>query len=137
MPVSLTKTPKTTTTGASMATYSFQPLSKGHRTADYYLDTWIATMQDTHNIDTLWGRIIRTNINYIAIGYNGNGEWTKIPCANLNTAKLYIGRFMTERLYKRHAYRQKHFARIEAERINRALQGRISNPTVCLVKADK
>ena len=139
MPVSLTKssTPKTTTTGASMATYSFQPLSKGHRTADYYLDTWIATMQDTHNIDTLWGRIIRTNINYIAIGYNGNGEWTKIPCANLNTAKLYIGRFMTERLYKRHAYRQKHFARIEAERINRALQGKINRPTVCLVKAVK
>ena len=122
---------------SSMTTYSFQPLSKGHRTADYYLDTWIQTMQDTHNIDTLWGRIIRTNINYIAIGYNGHGEWTKIPCANLNTAKLYIGRFMTERLYKRHAYRQKHFARIEAERINRALQGRIDRPTVCLAKPVK
>ena len=120
-----------------MPTYSFQPLSKGHRTADYYLDTWIATMQKDHSINTLWGRIIRTNINYIAIGYNGNGEWTKIPCANLNTAKLYIGRFMTERLYKRHAYRQKHFARIEAERINRALQGKINSPTVCLAKPVK
>ena len=114
-----TTTPKTTSTGASMTTYSFQPLTKAHRTADYYLDTWIATMQADGNIDTLWGRIIRTNINYIAIGYNGNGEWTKIPCANLNTAKLYIGRFMTERLYKRHAYRQKHFARLEQERLDR------------------
>ena len=113
-----TTTPKTPSQESSMTTYSFQPLSKAHRTADYYLDTWIATMQD-NNIDTLWGRIIRTNINYIAIGYNGNGEWTKIPCANLNTAKLYIGRFMTERLYKRHAYRQKHFARLEQERLDR------------------
>ena len=136
MPVSLTKT-STPITGASMTTYSFQPLSKAHRTADYYLDTWIATMQKDHNIDTLWGRIIRTNINYIAIGYNGYGEWTKIPCANLNTAKLYIGRFMTERLFRRHTFRQKEFARIEAERINRALQGKINRPTVCLVKAVK
>ena len=136
MPVSLTKS-STPITGASMTTYSFQPLSKAHRTADYYLDTWIATMQKDHNIDTLWGRIIRTNINYIAIGYNGYGEWTKIPCANLNTAKLYIGRFMTERLFRRHTFRQKEFARIEAERINRALQGKINRPTVCLVKAVK
>ena len=132
-----TTTPKTPSQETSMTTYSFQPLTKAHRTADYYLDTWIATMQADGNIDTLWGRIIRTNINYIAIGYNGNGEWTKIPCANLNTAKLYIGRFMTERLYKRHAFRQKEFARIEAERINRALQGKIDKPTVCLAKADK
>ena len=136
MPVSLTKT-STPITGASMTTYSFQPLSKAHRTADYYLDTWIATMQKDHNIDTLWGRIIRTNINYIAIGYNGYGEWTKIPCANLNTAKLYIGRFMTERLFRRHTFRQKEFARIEAERINRALQGKINRPTVCLAKPVK
>ena len=120
-----------------MTTYSFQPLSKGHRTADYYLDTWIATMQDTHNIDTLWGRIIRTNINYIATGYNAHGYWVKIPCHNLNTAKLHIGRFMTERLFKRHSYRQKEFARLEAERINRALQGKINSPTVCLVKPVK
>lgn len=127
----------TPNTGASMPTYSFQPLTKAHRTADYYLDTWIATMQADGNIDTLWGRIIRTNINYIAIGYNGNGEWTKIPCANLNTAKLYIGRFMTERLYKRHADRQKEFARIEAERISKALQGKIDRPTVCLAKMDR
>ena len=123
MPVSLTKTQNLTTTtiktGDSMSTYSFQPLTKAQRTADYYLDTWIATMQAEGNIDTLWGRIIRTNINYSAIGYNGHGEWTKIPCANLNTAKLYIGRFMTERLYKRHAYRQKHFARLEQERLDR------------------
>ena len=136
MPVSLTKS-STPITGASMTTYSFQPLSKAHRTADYYLDTWIATMQKDHNIDTLWGRIIRTNINYIAIGYNGYGEWTKIPCANLNTAKLYIGRFMTERLFRRHTFRQKEFARIEAERINRALQGKINRPTVCLAKPVK
>ena len=106
---------------SSMTTYSFQPLSKGHRTADYYLDTWIQTMQDTHNIDTLWGRIIRTNINYIAIGYNGNGEWVKIPCANLNTAKLYMGRFMSERLFKRHTFRQKEFARLEQDRFGAPL----------------
>ena len=102
-----------------MTTYSFQPLSKGHRTADYYLDTWIATMQDTHNIDTLWGRIIRTNINYIATGYNGHGEWVKIPCHNLNTAKLHMGRFMSERLFRRHTFRQKEFARLEQERLDR------------------
>ena len=105
-----TTTPKTTSTGASMTTYSFQPLTKAHRTADYYLDTWIATMQADGNIDTLWGRIIRTNINYIAIGYNGNGEWTKIPCANLNTAKLYLGRIMSQRCFDRHSDRQKRFA---------------------------
>ena len=120
-----------------MPTYSFQPLTKAHRTADYYLDTWIATMQDRHNINTLWGRIVRTNINYIVTGYNTQGQWTKIPCANLNTAKLYIGRFMSERCFVRHSDRQKEFARTEAERISKALQGKIDNPTVCLVKADK
>ena len=85
-----------------MATYSFQPLTKAHRTADYYLDTWIATMQDRQNIDTIWGRIIRTNINYIVTGYNAQGEWTQIPCANLNTAKLYLGRIMPEDTFKLH-----------------------------------
>ena len=121
MPVSLikTSTPKTTTTGASMPTYSFQPLTKAHRTADYYLDTWIATMQAEGNIDTLWGRIIRTNINYIATGYNGHGDWVKIPCANLNTAKLQMGRFMSERLFKRHAYKAVQYAQLEQERLDR------------------
>ena len=119
-----------------MPTYSFQPLTKGHRTADYYLDTWIATMQEDME-HTLFGRIISTGVNYIATGYNGHGEWVKIPCANLNTAKLYMGRYMSERLFKRHTFRQKEFARIEAERINRALQGKINSPTVCLVKPVK
>ena len=91
--------------GDSMTQYPFQPLSKGHRTADHYLDTWIATMQDTHNIDTLYGRIIRTNINYIATGYNASGDWVKIPCANLSTAKLYMGQFMSEPMFRMH----KHF----------------------------
>lgn len=87
-------------------TYSFQPLTPAHRTADYYLDTWIQTMQATHDINTVWGRIIRTNINYIVTGYNTQGEWTKIPCANLNTAKLYLGRIMSQRCFDRHSERQ-------------------------------
>ena len=101
-----------------MPTYSFQPLTKAHRTADYYLDTWIATMQAEGNIDTLFGRIIRTNINYIATGYNGHGDWVSIPCSNLNTAKLHMGRFMSERLFKRHAYKAVQYARLEQERLD-------------------
>ena len=93
-----TSTPKTTSTGASMTTYSFQPLTKAHRTADYYLDTWIQTMQDRQNINTVWGRIVRTNINYIVTGFRGD-EWVQIPCANLNTAKLYLGEIMPENYF--------------------------------------
>tara|TARA_B100000085_G_C18343999_1_gene431560 strand:- start:80 stop:466 length:387 start_codon:yes stop_codon:yes gene_type:complete len=107
----LSSTPKTTTTGASMPTYSFQPLTKGHRTSDYYLDTWIATMQEDME-HLLFGRIISTGINYIATGYNGHGDWVKIPCANLNTAKLYMGRYMSERLFKRHTWKQAQYARL-------------------------
>ena len=87
-------TPKTTTTGASMPTYSFQPLTKGHRTADHYLDTWIKTMQKDMN-NTLYGRIINTGVNYIAMGFNAQCEWVEIPCHNLATAKLYIGQVMS------------------------------------------
>ena len=86
----------TTPKGASMPTYSFQPLTKAHRTADYYLDTWIQTMKDRHDIKTVYGRIIRTNINYIVTGYNHEGNWVKIPCHNLNTAKLYLGQIMSQ-----------------------------------------
>lgn len=91
-------------------TYSFQPLTPAHRTADHYLDTWIETMQATHDINTVWGRIIRTNINYIVTGYNTQGDWTKIPCANLSTAKLYLGRIMSQRCFDRHSERQASFA---------------------------
>ena len=96
------QTPK----GDSMTQYPFQPLSPAHRTADHYLDTWIATMQKRNGIDTLYGRIIRTNINYIATGYNALGEWVKIPCANLSTAKLYMGQFMSEPMFRMHKYFQ-------------------------------
>jgi len=108
-------TPKTTTTGASMPTYSFQPLTKAHRTSDYYLDTWIATMQEDME-HLLFGRIISTGINYIATGYNGHGDWVKIPCANLNTAKLYMGRYMSERVFKRHTWKQAQYARLADNR---------------------
>ena len=111
-----TLTTTTIKSGDTMSTYSFQPLTKGHRTSDYYLDTWIETMQAEGDIDTLWGRIIRTNINYIATGYNYHGDWVKIPCANLNTAKLHMGRFMSERVFKRHTYRQAQFARLADNR---------------------
>ncbi len=117
----ISSTPKTTTTGASMPTYSFQPLTKGHRTADYYLDTWIATMQEDME-HTLFGRIISTGINYIATGYNGHGDWVKIPCANLNTAKLHMGRFMSERVFKRHAYKAVQYAQLEQERLDRKIK---------------
>jgi len=118
----ISSTPKTTTTGASMPTYSFQPLTKAHRTSDYYLDTWIQTMQAEGDIDILLGRIISTGINYIATGYNRHGDWVKIPCANLNTAKLYMGRFMSERMFKRHSFRAKEFARLEQERLDRKIK---------------
>ena len=114
-----TLTTTTTTSGDTMTTYSFQPLTPAQRTSDYYLDTWIETMQSEGTIDTLFGRIIRTNINYIATGYNLEGDWISIPCANLNTAKLHIGRFMSERVFKRHTFRQKEFARLEQERLDR------------------
>ena len=74
-------------------------LTKGHRTADHYLDTWIKTMQDTYNINTLYGRIFRTNINYIVRGVTSAGQWKEIPCANLSTAKLYLGYIATEEQY--------------------------------------
>ena len=108
-----TLTTTTTTSGDTMTTYSFQPLTPAHRTSDYYLDTWIETMQAEGTIDTLWGRIIRTNINYIATGYNLHGDWVSIPCHNLNTAKLHMGRFMSERVFKRHTNRQATLARLE------------------------
>lgn len=93
----------TTLKGASMPTYSFQPLSKAQRTADYYLDTWIQRQQRDLNLDLVWGRIIRTSINYIVTGFRGN-EWVEIPCANLNTAKLYLGEIMPENYF--FAYRE-------------------------------
>ena len=111
----ISSTPKTTTTGASMPTYSFQPLTKAHRTSDYYLDTWIATMQEDME-HTLWGRIISTGINYIATGYNGHGDWVKIPCANLNTAKLYMGRYMSERAFRRYTWKAAQYARLADNR---------------------
>ena len=90
--------------------YSFQPLTPAHRTADYYLDTWIKTMQEiyrTHPIyartNLLYGKIIRTSMNYIAIGYNQDGEWVEIPCANLNTARLYMMSYMNEDDFKFHS----------------------------------
>ena len=65
-------------------------------TADHYLDTWIATMQrEVSNDNILFGRIIRTNINFIVKGYNYFGEWKEIPCANIHTAKMYLGRIMS------------------------------------------
>ena len=121
--------PKTTTTGAAMPTYSFQPLTKAHRTAAYYLDTWIATMQEDME-HLLFGRIISTGVNYIATGSNGHGDWVKIPCANLNTAKLHMGRFMSERVFKRHTFRQKEFARLEQERLDRLNARPICPPPV-------
>ena len=108
-------TPKTTTTGASMPTYSFQPLTKAHRTSDHYLDTWIKTMQKDMN-NTLYGRIINTGVNYIVKGYDRFGTWTVIPCANISTAKLYLGQIMSEPVFKRHVHNQARSARLTDNR---------------------
>jgi len=97
----------TTNNGANVSTYSFQPLTKGHRTADHYLDTWIRTMQNTHDFNVLYGRIVNTGVNYIVKGYDRFGEWTVIPCANISTAKLYLGQIMSEPKFRMHSHFQR------------------------------
>lgn len=74
-------------------------LTPAHRTADHYLDTWVKTMQERQNINTLYGRIFRTNINYIVRGVTSSGQWKEIPCANLSTARLYLGMIASESQY--------------------------------------
>jgi hypothetical protein len=108
-------TPKTTPTGASMLTSipkTPQPLS--YTPADYHMDMQIATMNDPHT-NTLWGRIIYTAPKYIAIGYNGNGDWMRITCSDLSTAVSHIGKLMTDRMFLRHIDRQARLALAEAE----------------------
>lgn len=114
----------TPTTGASVLTYSL-------------LNTLIESHTRGFHTDTLWGRIIFTSPKYIAIGYNENGDWTRITCSDLRTAVSHIGKIMTDRMFLRHLERQNTFARFEAKRIRKALQGIIDRPTVCLAKADK
>ena len=77
---------------------------------------WLATVQDRPSNDTVWGRIVPINDYYIVTGYNTQGYWVRIPCAQLTTAKLYIGHTMSQRCFDRHSNRQKHFARLEQER---------------------
>ena len=87
----------------SQPQYPWQPLSPAHRTCDHYLDTWIKTMQKGMSSNNLlYGRIINTGINYIVKGFNLFGEWCEIPCANLHTAKLYLGQIMSEPKFRMH-----------------------------------
>lgn len=79
--------------------YTWQPLSPAHRSANHYLDTWIQTMQKRGNIQTVYGRIFNTGINYIVRGVALDGTWKEIPCHNLSTAKLYLGMIATEEEY--------------------------------------
>ena len=83
--------------------YAWQPLSPAHRSHGHELDTWIKTKQESmsHN-NLLHGRIVSTGLNYIVKGYNIFGEWKEIPCANLHTAKLYLGQIMSEPKFRMH-----------------------------------
>ena len=79
--------------------YPFQPLTKAHRTADHYLDTWIETMKrrsPSLQSQQVYGRIVATGVNFIVTGYNQDGVWTRVPCHNLATARLYLGKVMSE-----------------------------------------
>jgi hypothetical protein len=44
----------------------------------------------------VWGRIVSTGSNFVVTGYNVHGEWVRIPCHNVTTARLYLGRVMTQ-----------------------------------------
>ena len=92
-------TKQTPSKETSMTTYSFQPLSPAHRSANHYLDTWVQTMQKRGNINTVYGRIFNTGVNYIVRGVALDGTWKEIPCHNLSTAKLYLGMIATEEQY--------------------------------------
>jgi len=97
----------------TVQSYPFQPLTKAHRTADYYLDIFIKALQNRYKANPIYGRfketkqlhgrIIRTSCNYIASGYNHEGNWIEIPCANLNTAKIYMASFMHEDEFRLHS----------------------------------
>lgn len=79
--------------------YSWQPLSPLHKTHGHYLDTWIETMKKRSSLlqsQQVYGRIVATGSNYIVTGYDVDGAWVRIPCHNLATARLYLGRIMTE-----------------------------------------
>jgi len=93
------------------------PQSEYYTPADYELDCEIASMRDNpqSNDPSLWGRIIYTSPKYIAIGYNGNGDWTRITCSDLTIAVSHIGKIMTDRMFLRHLNRQARLALAEAE----------------------
>lgn len=60
---------------------------------------WIETMKKSSpslQSQQVWGRIVATGSNYVVTGYNQHGEWTRIPCHNVSTARLYLGRVMTQ-----------------------------------------
>lgn len=79
--------------------YPWQPLSPLHKTHDHYLTTWIETMKKSSpslQSQQVWGRIVSTGSNFVVTGYNVHGEWVRIPCHNVTTARLYLGRVMTQ-----------------------------------------
>ena len=59
---------------------------------------WVETMKSSPSLQSrqVWGRIVATGCNYVVTGYNVHGEWVRIPCHNVTTARLYLGQVMSE-----------------------------------------
>ena len=62
---------------------------------------WVETMKKSTDLASqqVYGRIVATGCNYVVTGWRDN-EWVKIPCHNITTARLYLGRIMDKNLFE-------------------------------------
>ena len=82
--------------GASMPKSIFPqncPSIEPNRVFGDGLMVWVRQQQKSNN-NLVYGRIQDTGINYIVEGYNFNNDWVKIPCSNLPSAQLLLGKVM-------------------------------------------
>ena len=57
------------------------------------LMVWVRQQQKSNN-NLVYGRIQDTGVNYIVEGYAPSQEWVRIPCSNLPSAQLLLGKVM-------------------------------------------
>ena len=63
------------------------------------LMVWVRQQQKpTSNL--IYGRIQDTGINYIVEGYNVHNDWVRIPCSNLPSAQLLLGKVMDKGIFE-------------------------------------
>lgn len=88
--------PQTTQKEASMPKNNFPqncPSITLNRVFHDGLMVWVRQQQkSTSNL--IYGRIQDTGINYIVEGYNVHNDWVRIPCSNLPSAQLLLGKVM-------------------------------------------